>query len=204
VITNPRVIAALNLSTHVQDVIAHAKAIVGSMAANPAFASSTPPLATVTADIAALETAQTAALTKAKGAVEVRDTKLATVRADLEHLKAYVQSVADATPATAEATIQSSGMSVKKPGTHTKTDLEATDGSVSGTAHLVAKAAGSRASYEWQSSTDQKTWANQPSTLQAKTNVTGLTPATLYYFRVRSVTKAGEGNWSQVVSLVVK
>ena len=71
------------------------------------------------------------------------------------------------------------------------------------TAELVAKPAGHRASYEWQVSTDQKTWTLLPVTLQSKTLVSALTAGTLYYFRVRPVTKTGEGNWSQVVSLLV-
>jgi hypothetical protein len=49
----------------------------------------------------------------------------------------------------------------------------------------------------------EETWTNAPSTLQAKTDVVALTPVTTYFFRVRPVTKDGEGNWSQVVSLVV-
>jgi hypothetical protein len=54
-----------------------------------------------------------------------------------------------------------------------------------------------------QSTTDQKTWVNAPVTLEAKTDITGLTPNTTYYFRFRGVTRAGEGDYSQVVSLVV-
>jgi hypothetical protein len=50
----------------------------------------------------------------------------------------------------------SPGMSVRTAPVRTKSDLEAKPGSVSGSAKLVAKAAGHRASYEWQYSTDQK------------------------------------------------
>jgi hypothetical protein len=59
------------------------------------------------------------------------------------------------------------------------------------------------ASYEWQYSLDQKTWTNAPSSLQAKTTITGLTSSTTYYFRFRGVTKAGEGAFSQVVQILV-
>jgi hypothetical protein len=199
-----RAIAVLKLSTHVKELVAQGKVIVAAMTGNPLFPSPTPTLALVTTHLDDLDAAEVVAQTKAKGTAEARDAKVAVVHSDLEHIKNYVQGVADANPATAEATIQSAGLSVKKPSTHTKSDLEAHAGSVSGSAHLVAKSAGGRASYEWQSSTDQKTWVNQPVTLQAKADVSGLTPATLYYFRVRPVTKAGEGDWSQVVSLVVR
>jgi hypothetical protein len=68
---------------------------------------------------------------------------------------------------------------------------------------LAAKAVAARACYEWQYSTDQKTWTEVPPTLQAKVEIDGLTPATAYFFRFRGVTKAGTGDWSQVVSIMV-
>jgi DNA-directed RNA polymerase specialized sigma24 family protein len=49
-----------------------------------------------------------------------------------------------------------------------------------------------------------KTWVAAPSTLQAKTNVYGFAPGATVLFRFRPVTKAGEGDWSQPVSLIVK
>ena len=44
-----------------------------------------------------------------------------------------------------------------------------------------------------------------PATLHAKKpDVVGLAPATGYFFRVRGVTKVGEGSWSQVLSLLAQ
>jgi hypothetical protein len=40
-------------------------------------------------------------------------------------------------------------------------------------------------------------------TLQAKTTIESLTPGTTYSFRYRPVTKAGEGDWSGVTTLVM-
>ena len=94
-------------------------------------------------------------------------------------------------------------MSVRAVTLHPKAQLSVKQGSVSGSVKLMAKAVDHRASYEWQFSTDQKTWTNAPSTLQAKTDIAGLTAGTAYFFRFRGVTKAGEGNWSQVVTLLV-
>ena len=74
---------------------------------------------------------------------------------------------------------------------------------VPGSVKLTAKAVADRASYEWQYSTDQKTWTNAPASLQAKTVITGLTSGTSYYFRFRGVTKAGEGAYSQIVQILV-
>ena len=43
-----------------------------------------------------------------------------------------------------------------------------------------------------------------PSTLQAKTTVTGLTAGTTVAFRFKSVVKAGESDWSPPVAILVK
>lgn len=199
----PHPIAILKLSRQVKQVSAFAKSVVTAMTGNESFPSPTPTLATVSADIAALDSAEALVLSRTKGAAESRDVKFAALRTDLENMKAYVQQVVNANPSTGAAIIQSAGMSVRTAAVRTKSDSEAKPGSVSGSARLVAKAAGHRASYEWQYSINQKTWTTAPSTLQAKTDVGGLTPATTYFFRVRPVTKDGEGNWSQVVSLIV-
>jgi hypothetical protein len=113
--------------------------------------------------------------------------------------------VADAAGETAPSVIASAGMGVKKPVLRNKAALAAKAGPTSGTVHLVAKSVTRRASYEWQWSADGgKTWNLAPSTLQAKTTILGLPVATSVEFRFRSVTKAGEGDWSQVVTFVVK
>ena len=75
---------------------------------------------------------------------------------------------------------------------------------MTGSVNLAAKAAAKRASYNWQYSTDQKTWTTVPPTLQAKAGVSGLTAGTLYYFRVQPLLPTGEQNWSDMVSFIVK
>ena len=117
----------------------------------------------------------------------------------MEQHRAYVQVIADANPGSAESIIHSAGMSVKKITPRNKADLGVTPGPVPGTAHLSAKSAGHRSAYEWQYSLDQKTWTAMPVTLQAKTDITGLTSGTTYAFRVRPILKAGEATSTQVV-----
>jgi hypothetical protein len=69
---------------------------------------------------------------------------------------------------------------------------------------LVAPAAGDRASYEWQYSADGgKTWTRLATTLQARTVVAGLTALTTVVVRYRAISKQGEGEWSQSLSVVV-
>ena len=78
-------------------------------------------------------------------------------------------------------------------------------GTVTGQVKLVATSAARRASYEWETSIDAgKTWQVAPVTLQAKTTISGLVPGSSVMFRYRPVTKTGEADWSQPVSLIVK
>jgi hypothetical protein len=41
-------------------------------------------------------------------------------------------------------------------------------------------------------------------TLQAKTTIAGLVPGSTAQFKYRAVTRTGEGDWSQPVSLLVQ
>jgi len=185
--------------------ISLAKAIIQGMTNNStAIPSPIPPLAAVTAALTALETAETAAQSKVKGSVAARNEKKAVLVTILHELKATVQKAADANRELAPALIQSVGMSVKKAAVRPKRVFGAKQGAVSGSIELVAASAGHRASYEWENSTDGKTWNIAPPTLQAKTTMTGLTAGTSYSFRYRWVTKVGVADWSQPVTIIVK
>jgi hypothetical protein len=116
---------------------------------------------------------------------------------------AGVQLAADANPATAQSLIEGAGFAIRKTASHPKGPIKVEAGTLPGSVKLLAKAVAQRASYEWQYSTDQKTWTNVPATLQSKTAITGLTSTTMYYFRFRGVTKTGEGAYSQVVQILV-
>ena len=202
--TKPRtVVAVLDLRIPVPDLIALGKTIATNMTSNPYFKAPVPPLATLTADNAKLEIAEEAAATKTKGAVAARDAQKKIVIDDLHLLKAYVQSVANADEANAETIIKSAGMNVRKVTPRVKQALTLKPGKVSGEVKLVAKAAASRASYEWQSSTEGNTLTPLPSTLQARTTLANQTPGTTLYARHRAVTKTGPSDWSQPASMLV-
>src|SRR5580692_6448723 len=156
-----RAIAVLKMSNKVKSVITFAQSVATTMTDNSTFPSPNPTLATFQTDIAALVTAETAVLARTKGAADTRNAKLAVVKADLASLKNYVQNVVDASnPANAESIIGSAGMAVRKVTLHDKPALAVTEGSVSGTVALTAKAAATKAAYNWQYSTDQKTWTS--------------------------------------------
>jgi hypothetical protein len=199
-----RSLAVLKLSPRIKNVISFAQNVTSALTNNPHFPAPSPTLATFQADVAALNAAETAVLSRAKGAVETRNAKLAVVRTDLENLKAYVQTVASAAaPTDADAIIESAGMTSRKVTLHDKPALAAKQGAATGSVNLAAKSAAKRAAYTWQYSTDQKTWTTLPQTIQSKTGISGLTAGTTYYFRGQSVTKDGLGNWTQIVSLMV-
>src|ERR1019366_733129 len=110
----PRSLVSLKLPTVVGLLISFARALVQALTGNPSFPNPTPTLGALSAAINDLETAQTAALTRVKGAVEVRNEKHAALVKLLADLRAYVQTVANAgLPEHAAGIIQSAGMNVK-------------------------------------------------------------------------------------------
>jgi predicted phage tail protein len=195
---------ALALPKSVPALISYAQGIVTRMTGNPSFPSPVPTLAAVTAALADLQTAETAALARTKGAVTARNEKRTVLVAALQQLRAHVQAIADADPTQASSIIESAGVAVRKTPTHTARAFAAKPGPVSGVAKVTAAAASRRASYEWQYSADGgKTWVTAPATLQARTTIAGLTAGSTVQFRYRAVTKTGEGDWSQPASLMV-
>jgi hypothetical protein len=203
--TNHRSLVALKLSTVVAALIAFAQTIVKAMSGNPLFPNPSPTLAVLQQAIADLQTAQTAALARTKGAVITRDEKKVALVALLQQMKGYVQTIADANVENGASIIASAGFAVRKAPTRAPRVFAAKPGKISGTAALVAGSAARRSAYEWEYSTDGgKTWVVTPSTLQAKSTIVGLTPGSTVVFRYRAVTKTGEGDWSQVVSLIIK
>jgi len=202
--TDHRSIVVLKLPTRVQALITYAQGIVKALTGNPSFPTVIPSLVTISAAIADLQTAETAALARTKGATVTRDEKKTALLQLLQQLKGTIQTAADANVENGASIIASAGVAVKKTVVRSPRVFGAKPGAVTGTAKLVAASAGHRASYEWEYSTDGgKTWVTAPATLQAKTTVAGLTAGTSVQFRCRPVTKTGEGNWTQPVSLTV-
>jgi len=197
--------AVLGMPKPISLLLVYAENIVTRMTGNAHFPTPAPTLASVNTHIGDLRVAEAAALARTKGAATVRNQKRTALVSDLQALRAYVQTVADADPANAAAIIESAGLAVRKTATHHARTLTAKPGSVSGVATVTAKVVARRASYEWQYSTDGgKTWITAPATLQAKTTVSGLVAGSTVQFRSRTVTKTGEGDWSQPVSLMIQ
>jgi hypothetical protein len=123
----------------------------------------------------------------------------------LQQVRGYVQAMADATPENGATIIQSAGLAVRKTVVRATRVFAVGPGPLTGTVTATAAVAARRASYEWQFSTDGgKTWFSAPVTLKSKATIVGLPTATVVQLRSRAVTKSGEGDWSQVASLLVK
>ena len=204
--TVPKVYVVLRRPRAAAAFLPMAKAIYAAVAnAKTTFPTPTPPLAQLSTDINAFDAAQTAVLTHTKGAAQTRDVAMTVVVNDLDLLRGYVQTVADADPSNALAIAHSAGMDLRKTASATKNDLNAKAGKVSGSIAVSARLGGVRAAHEWEYSTDGgKTWISSPSSLQAKTTITGLTPMTAVMVRHRAVTKTGPQDWSATVTAVVQ
>lgn len=202
--TGPRYIAVFAEARSVGQYILDCRVIVERMTDNASFESPTPPLAQVTKHIDDLAEDAKLACSGGPGAVAQRDVSLEQVRIDMRMLKAYVQNVADTlgtdrTP----ATILSSGFTVGKRGGSPKAPLGAKHGVAPGSVVLTVKAIRGPVMYRWQASTDQETWLDLPETFDSTHIVEGFTSATLYYFRMRTVTRRGVSAWSPTISMIM-
>jgi len=199
------IMIALKLPKKTKDLIARAQAIVTAMTNNANFSSPLPTLASVSAAIAALVTAENATSGRPPGAVKARNGKQRDLIRLLYHLADYVKQIAEQSPDNYAAIIASASMYTVERKVAPKADFAAFQGAVSGEARLVARAGGGgRATHYWQFSLDQKSWQSVADTDKANTVIAGLTPGQTYYFRHASMRKNLRTDWSQVVSLIVK
>lgn len=203
-----RPLVVLNIAKlrRINDFIAKMRGISLNMGNNVAlFPAPSPTIATFSTNIDALEAAEAVIKTGLRNAVEARNQAYDLVLDNVHNLQNYVQNLADNAADYDDAVnlIAASGMDIKGRGTRVKPDIEVRNGSISGSVELIVKAKKGRNAYEWQMSADQLTWTMLPVTLQAKTTLTRLTKGQTLYFRSRPVTKGGEGDWSQVVTILV-
>jgi hypothetical protein len=186
--------------------IMFARKVHSAFVNNPNFPNPMPTLSVLEKHIDELEDAETKAASRTKGAVALRDAKKKRLQEDLGLLCAYVQSVVSEgmSPADAIAAIESAHMSVRKAYTRSLSEVSVKSADVSGKVRLAAKAVASKAMYVWEYSVDQSTWTPLPESMKSRTELSGLTPACLYYFRFRALTRAGWQDYSQVVRFIVR
>jgi hypothetical protein len=205
-LTGKRLIAVLSFPADLDDFITFARAIHDSMLASPFFASLAAKLNALNNNITTLEQMHTGTQTKPPTTtVAQRDAALLIVQNDLRTLKADVQTLADATPASAETIITAADMKVKKQGAINKQDFIVKNGVISGSALLIAKGiTKTHSAHDWAKSADGINWTPLTPTLAATTVESGLVRASIVKFRHRNILKDGPGDWSQTEELVIK
>lgn len=199
-----RAIVALNLPDRNTDFISYAKSIQKAMAGNPNFTSSAAKVNQLLTDVNALDLSQTAMGTKPPTTTAAaRDVHVEVVKADLRVLKTDVQTAADAKPASAEAIILSSGMSIRKTTSPSGYSNEVVDDVQLGSVILYATGGGP---HEWQQSSDAGlNIIRLDATLVAKTVVSNLEPGKQIWFRNRAMYKNNMyGEWSTWLSFFPK
>ena len=200
--TVKRVFAAIKGSKQIPLYIKLCYVILAKMTGNAALPKPPVSMADALAHLEDLEKAEQLAHKGPKGAAQDRNVKLGIVRSDMRQLKEYVQSVADSAGAAGAAIIEGAGMTVSKKPERTKAPFAARYGVIPGRVRLDVKAVRRPVTFYWQMSTDQKTWTSLPDTPYARTTIDGLTAATVYYFRFRTLTKDGVSDWSLVISIL--
>jgi hypothetical protein len=193
-----------------QQLLLLANAIVTAMTGNASFTTPVPPLATLTTQITAGQTAvdaSNAANQTAKQRTTEKNTALDAIRATLTGLAGYVQAASGGD----EAKIQSAGMSVRAgktpaglPGTVMNLALSTGDnaGEVDAQWDFVAGAK----TYEVQVSPDPVTptsWTSQPLVTKSKAVILNLTSGARVWIRVRATNSAGTGAWSDPATKIV-
>ena len=194
---------ALNPPKGIAKFIAYAKFIAACMEGNPYFPSPPVLIAKLLAHIADLEAAEIVTRTRVQAAAAARDVKREIVLGDLEQLRMYVQTVANQHAEDAPAVVASSGMSLKRSTAAKKADFTAKQPLRTNSVRLDARHPGGDASFDWQYSKDGVAWFDGPRTVQSRVTLDELVPGTLYWFRYRVLTKAGLGDWSEPITLMV-
>jgi hypothetical protein len=155
-VKHPLVDPGVTRHTPVPEVIQYSRHLSTVLGADMRFSSLASLVTTFVDDTNALEKAQGIALTKAKGTAAARDTPLAQVHTDIDNIRQGMQGIVDANPGQAE---EYATMHLRKRKPSPKPWLSAkmvkrTPGAVL----LRAKVVTRDASYEWQISSDGKTW----------------------------------------------
>ena len=190
--------------------IEKARHIVTAITGNVSFPTPFPTLASITTAINALETAYNAAQGAGPAQTATMHDKEVIVNNLLSQLANYVEMTANGV----EAVILSSGMGVKRPATHRPFTFTVRNGEHEGEVILQSEVT-RNASYLWEISTDPlpteppaapnaSSWKPAGSSKQATFHINGLVARTKYWFRVATITSAGQGLWSDPVTIIVQ
>jgi hypothetical protein len=201
-----KVQSALGLAhLSVPQMLANAQHYVQQMTGNANFPSPTPTLASITTQIGVLTNAYNLSLTRVKGSVETMHLEEKILHSMLTPLAAYVEGIANADPVNAVKIFLSSGMPQKRTAVHNPKTFTVVNGKLKGSVVINSKATRG-ATYIYQMTTDQTnagSWVTIYSAGKVKFTKLGLTSGTKYYFRMAQAIKGVQGNFGDVLELLV-
>ncbi len=165
--------------------VVYASLILEKMSGNSYFPNPVPPLSEVATAADELREAEASAEIGGPADRRMRDAKRGDVIALLKLLRAWVEYVANKSPAAAIAMIESSGFDVKRS-THprAKVPIRVVAEGPSGTVIIYVKMPAKDARIHYQASADGgATWIDLAQLQHSKYRATGLTPGKTYLFR---------------------
>ncbi len=185
--------------------IAFYRTVVSDLTDNDTFPSPDAPLTYAKAAVDALENSSIAAKDGSRTAISTMHDNEAKADTVFRTLAAYVERIA----AGDETKILSSGFHIsKQPVAIQKAALTVDDGANSGSVKLIAKAVDKAGAYLWQYAKDtlpenENQWIFSGTSTQSNFELSGLSIASKYYFRVAAVTPDGTSDFCAPVLKVV-
>ena len=180
--------------------IAYYRNVISKLTGNPIFLTPDKSLTDAGTSVDNLETSYLAARDGSHTAVSAMHAAEDVADDIFRALASYVERVADGN----ETNILSSGFQVsKQPVAPQKAALTVLDGDHSGSVKMVAKAIGRARAYVWEYSLDGVEWKSAGNSTASTFQLSGLTVATKYYFRVAGITSDGTTDFTAPVMKVV-
>jgi hypothetical protein len=193
----------------VPEKIKKSRKFVKSISADARFVNPLPPLAEVTTATDELETTSIAAQGGGPAQTALMHDSEDVLDSKLTQLGNYVEIIANGD----ETIILAAGMDVKGKGARQPNKFVVVNGEHEGEAMLQTPVT-PRASYVWQMSPDPlpsdtpsangTRWEQFAITTISTVTINDLKPGTKYWFRVAPITSAGQGLWSDPISIIAQ
>ncbi len=200
-----KAVVALGLSKlSVPQKIEFSRFLVTSITGNANFTTPMPALTVITANINALETAYITAKGGGKDETAAMRAKGLVLDLSLKLLGSYVEGIANANPANAEAIILSAGINLKRQAATRANGFRVVSGELAGQIQLRTDY-DSRKMFTFamtQTPTDEATWQVIHTSTKSQHLVTGLESGIRYYFKYAKVGSDGQEGWSNVLDIM--
>ena len=184
--------------------IEKAKEISAAMGGNANFPAPDPSLGTFNDQIVFTEQAYLASRNAGTLETDIFHNKMDELERMMTSLADYVEIQANKHPDTGDEVIDSAGMKAKDASERNVQDFTVKNGRTAGTAFARSKAVSGKSAYIWQYvAADGGDFATAGVTVKATFTFINLDRGRKYKFRRAIVTKDGQGDWSDVIELVI-